>query len=163
MVSYWTLLRWIHVMGAIIWLGGVFFVVFMLRPAMAQIADEAARRTVLAGAVARMRTFMNLVVPIQVLTGALLAWPRITLSNPWWEAGWALFAKILLATIMVSLYFVVPRLLLSQPQQQSAASCCERGPGKVRRPSTQQKLGHLLHLVMLTLGFAIVFVAKIML
>lgn len=157
MISFWTLVKWTHVTGAIIWLGGISFVVTVLRPALARLPEIHLRRHVLARVVERMRRVMNVVVVLQVLTGGYMAWNRIGgASLRFWEGSWGLvlLVKIILASVMIALYVVVPRLLLSSP----ASKTCDELQG----PPLKQKLGHMLHMVLLVLGFTVVFLAKML-
>jgi len=145
-----------------VWLGGVFFVVFMLRPTLAELPEKHVRRFVLSGTVKRMRSIMNHVIAVQVLTGAYMAWVRLGIwddlfASPW---GTVLLAKILLASTLVGLYVVVPRLLLSGPAPAPGGeSCCST---ENAGPTPQQKLGNLLHMVMLLVGGVVILLAKML-
>lgn len=159
MFTFWTWVKWIHVVGAMTWLGGVFFVVFMLRPTLAELPDQGARRFVLSGAVKRMRQMMNPVVTLQVLTGGFLAWRRLDIWDELLSSQWGLLllAKVLLATGLIGLYVVVPRLLLSGPTPAPGGDqCCSTGAG----PTPKQKAGHILHMVMLLVGALVILIAK---
>jgi len=177
MLIGWALVKWVHILGAVVWLGGVFFVVNMLRPALAAVPEAQVRAFILGQAVTRMRRIMNPVIIIQVITGSLMTWVKLTGAGAFWATpwGWALITKVTLATFLVGLYFVVPRLLLAAAAAQATASspagdgCCSshhsggygsshEGPGP--KAKAQQKLGHILHIVMLVLGFIMILLAQ---
>lgn len=159
MLTLWSFVKWLHVVGAMAWLGGVFFVVFMLRPTLAELPDMHVRRSILAGTVKRMRRIMNPVITLQVLTGAYMAWMRLGALEGLFAAPWSvlLVVKIALALLLISLYVVVPRLLLSGPAPaRGEGKCCTPDHG----PTPQQKLGHMLHMVLLLLGAVVILLAK---
>jgi uncharacterized membrane protein len=160
-ISFWTLVKWLHVVGAVIWLGGVFFVVFMLRPTLAKLPDPATRRLVLSGASDRMRRIINPVITLQVLTGTYMAWRLLGGWDELFTSTWGrvLLIKVILATLMIGLYVVVPRLLLSGPAQAPGGGDC---PTMQTGPSLRQKAGSLLHVAMLVLGGLIILLAKIL-
>lgn len=163
----WALIKWVHILGAVIWLGGVFFVVNMLRPALAAVPEAHVRAFILGQAVNRMRRIMNPVIILQVITGSLMTWVKLIGSGAFWEApwGWALITKVSLATFLVGLYFVVPRLLLAAAAAQAATApqadgCCSSHHGGGVEAKAKQKLGHILHFVMLVLGFIMILLAQ---
>ncbi len=169
MVGIWTLVHWLHVAGAIIWLGGVFFVVFMLRPALQTVPELHVRRFVLGQTVARMRRVINVVVTTQALTGIYMIWVRLDGASGFWSGNWGgiLLTKVVLASLMIALYVVVPRLLLSAPASGAAGAGGGGGgthdcPTEMAGPPWQQKLGQILHVVLLVLGFTVVFLAKLL-
>ncbi|HYF95356.1 MAG TPA: CopD family protein [Symbiobacteriaceae bacterium] len=163
MLTYWAVLKWIHVVGAVIWMGGIFFVVFMLRPALAQLPEPHVRRFVLGRAVERMRRVMNVVVATQLLTGGYMAWTQLTVWDRWWDSptGRILLAKIIVASVLISLYFIVPRLLLDKVPKGGEPVSCEDHAGS-GGPTPKQKLGNVMHFVMMILGFTVIFLAKML-
>ena len=118
------------------------FVVFILRPVLQKTLPPAERRRVLKHASQRMQRFMNGVIVVQVLTGAMIAWPFFKGGWDMWTTllGGILFWKIILVGGMLALYIVTPRLLIS---------------GKTH-------LGDRLHLLLVGLGLFVSFLGKLL-
>lgn len=138
--SSWVL--WLHVLGAVIWIGGVAFVVSVLRPALQRALDPPERRGVLKHVASRMQRIINLVIALQVITGLLLAWPFLrgglpVLQSPW---GRTLILKVALVVCMIVIYALTPRLLLAG----------------------RQRLGSMLHFGLLGLGLVVIFLGTLL-
>lgn len=161
MFTFMTLIRWVHIMGAVLWVGGLAFVVLILRPALRRLPEAHVRRFVLGQVVTRMRRLINVVITLQVATGLYQAWLRLGSWEALFASAWGqvLLWKVLLAAIMIGLYLVVPNLLLHAPAQTAAAGAYEC---PTEEPGPQQKLGQALHVVLLALGFAVILLAKLL-
>lgn len=141
MLTTTTWIQWLHILGAVTWVGGIVFVVIILRPVMQKSMPPQERKELLKSVSGRMQRLMNWVIAVQVLTGALLAWPYLrsggfALLRSWW--GQALIWKVALVLVMIVLYVITPRLLVG------------RSP----------KLGSKLHYTLIGLGVTIIFLGN---
>ncbi|MEO6821958.1 MAG: hypothetical protein ABI468_05755, partial [Candidatus Nanopelagicales bacterium] len=73
----WSLIRFLHVMGAMVWVGGQLTITAMLLPVVRRSLEVADRTTVLTAVGKRFGMFTILVfLPLQIVTGVLLAWNK---------------------------------------------------------------------------------------
>ncbi len=83
MVSIWTLVRFLHVMGAVLWVGGQAILTFVVRPASQSTVDEDARQrmwAVIGSSFGRVGTVV--LAPLLLTTGIALAYHRgVTLAG----------------------------------------------------------------------------------
>jgi len=75
-------LRWLHVLGAIVWVGMIFFVNFIQLAAVEQ-ADDSGRRTLLKLVVPRVASAFRHAAHLTVLTGILLLGATGYLLDQW--------------------------------------------------------------------------------
>lgn len=77
MVGWWSLVRFVHVLGAMTWVGGQLMISAVLLPVVRRQLQPAMQSWVL-GAVGRRFAVLTLTVflPLQVATGVLLAWHK---------------------------------------------------------------------------------------
>ena len=68
---FWWLFRAVHVLGAVVWVGGMFFAVMIMRPALADL-DAPRRVDVYRAAFHRFFRLIWLVMPAMLLTGYLM-------------------------------------------------------------------------------------------
>lgn len=138
--------KWIHVAGAIAWLGGVLFTVTALSPALRRELEPPQRQRLMNTAMGRYRRILNVLVTVQVLAGLLLAyfrlggnwaafWLNLTASRP----GLILLLKTVLVLGLLGLYLLGPKIVL-QPAPAPGA-----GPAGMMTSAQ-------LHLSMLILG-----------
>ncbi|MBB4966812.1 hypothetical protein [Saccharothrix violaceirubra] len=104
MIDIWTIVRFLHVLGAIIWVGGQLTITIVVLPPVRRMlsADDRAGMLRTVGkrfAIITMAVFL----PNQVTTGVLLAWQHgvtwATLLQPGY--GRILAAKLLLFTLVM--------------------------------------------------------------
>ncbi|MGE2833555.1 hypothetical protein [Mycobacterium sp. SMC-4] len=75
MFDIWTVVRFVHVVGAIVWVGGQLTVTLIVLPQVRErlgVADRAAVMRAVGKQFARIT--MMLFLPVQIATGVLLAW-----------------------------------------------------------------------------------------
>ena len=83
MLGWWSLLRFVHVVSAMTWVGGQVTISAMVLPVVRRVLSLEHRRPVLSGVGRRFGMFTVVAfLPLQVGTGILLAWHKgITLSS----------------------------------------------------------------------------------
>lgn len=104
MLGLWSLVRFLHVLSAMVWVGGQLVISAMLLPVLR------ARLTTAEGAEVRHqlgRRFgiftLTVFLPVQVTTGVLLAWHKdvtlVSLTHPGY--GRTLLAKLIVFTLVL--------------------------------------------------------------
>ncbi|HEY7859634.1 MAG TPA: hypothetical protein VIC82_14145 [Candidatus Nanopelagicales bacterium] len=83
MIGVWSLIRFLHVMGAMVWVGGQLTITAMLLPVVRRNLEAADRTAILTAVGKRFGMFTILVfLPLQIVTGVLLAWNKgVTMSS----------------------------------------------------------------------------------
>jgi uncharacterized membrane protein len=104
------LLIGLHLLGAIAWIGGMFFAYFCLRPAAAEVLDPPRRLPLWAATLARFLHFTAIAVVVIIVTGAtLFAQVGFARAPPGWHIMLAL--GLLMAALFAYVYLVLfPRL-----------------------------------------------------
>lgn len=99
MITVWTLVRFLHIIGAALWVGGQLAVTLVVRPLAVRSLGDRERAAVLTAVGRRFGTLtMAVFLPVQVVTGVLLArgagmtWGSLLEPGP----GRVLAAKLLL-------------------------------------------------------------------
>lgn len=92
------LLRWLHVLAAITWLGGMFFVALVLVPVTRRLEDAALRTRLVQDAGRRFRTVGWIALGVLVLTGI-----GNLLISPYVLGNWRFHAKLLLVLVALGL------------------------------------------------------------
>lgn len=101
-MSFWSLIRFLHVTAAVLWVGGQLTQSLVLRPAALAALEESARRRLFLEAGRRFGRLSSLaLIPTLVATGLALAWHRgVTLETLTGSSyGTRLTAKVVLAAI----------------------------------------------------------------
>ena len=87
----WPLLLLVHLLGAVLWVGGMAFAHFALRPAAAEVLEPPQRLPLLAATLGRFFRLVGVAVPLILLTGvALLGRVGLAAAPPAWHAMLAL-------------------------------------------------------------------------
>lgn len=83
MVGLWSFVRFLHVMGAMVWVGGQLTITVMLLPVVRRGLGDTERAATLTAVGKRFGMFTILVfLPLQIATGVLLAWHKgVTLPS----------------------------------------------------------------------------------
>jgi uncharacterized membrane protein len=90
------LVRWLHVLAAMVWIGGMLFIALVLVPTARRLGDPALRARLVRDTGARFRTVAWLAIGVLVLTGAVNLWLQpVLLSSPRLHAKLALVALAL--------------------------------------------------------------------
>ncbi len=92
--------RWLHVLAAITWIGGMLFITLVLVPVTRRLEDAALRARLVHAIGLRFRTVGWIALGVLVLTGLVNLWMRpFLLASPrfQWKAGLVVLALILSA------------------------------------------------------------------
>jgi uncharacterized membrane protein len=94
------LVRWLHVLAAITWIGGMLFIALVLVPVTRRLGDQALRTRLVHDAGMRFRTVGWIAIGVLVVTGALNLWmhPVLLSSHRFhWKLGLVVLAVVLSA------------------------------------------------------------------
>lgn len=117
------LLYWLHILAAVVWIGGMAFNLLVVRPSMSSV--EPLQRIKLA--VAILKRFILLVwasIGLLVVTGVLMALPKFSFTTTY---GITLLFKLAIVGVMISIvifirYFLLPKLEFLIAQSSSDVS-----------------------------------------
>ena len=93
-------LRSLHVLAAIVWIGGMLFIALVLVPVARRLHDPALRTRLVHDLGVRFRTVGWIALGVLVATGLLNLWLRpelLTTTRFWWKAGLVILALALSA------------------------------------------------------------------
>jgi uncharacterized membrane protein len=105
-MGWWSLVRFVHVVSAMVWVGGQLTITAMILPVVRRLLDVPDRLAVLTGVGRRFGRFtITVFLPLQVATGVALAWHKgvtiPSLADPGY--GRTLAAKLVaFALVMVA-------------------------------------------------------------
>lgn len=94
------LVRWIHVLSAITWIGGMFFIALVAVPVTRRMTDASLRRTLIQQMGVRLRAVGWIALTLLVVTGLINLWVYpFLLSSPrfLWKLGLVIWALLLSA------------------------------------------------------------------
>jgi uncharacterized membrane protein len=142
------LLLLVHLLGAITWLGGMFFAYFCLRPAAAQVLKPPERLPLWAETFARFLPYMAVAVALIIVTGLSMLLPVGISAAP---LGWNVM--LMLGLVMAAVFaYVYVRLF---PELRARCSASDW-------PAASQVLNRIRQLVALNLILgAVIVVAAI--
>jgi copper resistance protein D len=93
-------LRWLHVVAALLWIGGMLFVALVLVPVVRRLEDEALRRRMMRDVGRRFRTVGWIALGVLILTGLGMLWSHPSLLHaPRFQAKMALVLAALVLTV----------------------------------------------------------------
>jgi len=124
-------LLFLHLVSAIVWVGGMFFAHFALRPSAAEVLQPPLRIALMTAALVRFFRFVSLAVAVIVLSGfGMLASIPLT-SAP---AGWVImmFLGGVMALVFIYIY-VEPFQQLRRHARESAWSDAASALGTIRQ------------------------------
>lgn len=147
--ALYAALRFVHLAGAIVWLGGMVFAHFVLRPAAAQTLEPPARLPLMAQALGRFFRLVTVAVAAVVLSGGLLL-ARVGMAQA--PVGWHLM--LLLGLVMAAIFAVIRGWLYPRLARAVAARQWPAAAGVLNRI-------RVLVMVNLALGFAAVAAAVV--
>ena len=97
---------WVHILAAVVWIGGIMFLLFIALPVSASKAQMGGKEVM--GEIAnRFGPLANLCIYILIGTGVVMAWSIRSMHvgdtvSTW---NWVLVSKMLPVTIMVAIHF----------------------------------------------------------
>ena len=98
-----ALLFTLHVLSALVWVGGMFFAHMALRPTVATVLQPPERLTLLAGVFSRFFVWVKISIVLLFVTGFWL----IHIYGNFAKAGWHIHSMLLLAVIMTIIFGVI--------------------------------------------------------
>ena len=116
------LVRWIHVLAAMVWIGGMLFVALVLVPAVRRLDDPALRSRLVHAMGVRFRAVGWVALTVMIVTGLLNLWvrPDILYSPRFhWKAG-----LVVLALALAALHDFVLGPRAGSPAAHPAARVC---------------------------------------
>ncbi|MBI2165463.1 MAG: hypothetical protein HYU29_03545 [Chloroflexi bacterium] len=122
--GFLLVIRWLHALAAVAWVGGSLFYLMVLRPAIRRQAERAQELS--QAVAAEFRTLVDLCILVLLLTGAILAFDR--LSRRYTDVNYVvvLGIKVALAIWMFALAWALRRperyLVYSRPSETSSKS-----------------------------------------
>ena len=101
--DFWRLVLALHVLGAVIWVGGMFFAMLIMRPALGEL-DAARRVDVYRAAFHRFFRLIWLVMPTMLLTGYVMLFGEY---GGFAGAGWNVHLMHMLGLAMAAVFVAV--------------------------------------------------------
>ncbi len=108
MIWLWAVVRWVHLLSAVLWIGGMLFVVLVLTPVMRKALPPTERTLLLAEVGRRFGRLSAVALSLLLVTGFLngerrgIAWSRLLVS----DYGRTLALKLALVAVVVVLTLV---------------------------------------------------------
>ena len=99
----WDVIRALHLLCAVIWVGGLFFLILIMRPALSNLAP-AQRVDVYRGAFHRFLRLLWLVIPATLLTGYILLFDEF---GGFSEARWNVHLMHMLGLAMGAAFLTI--------------------------------------------------------
>ena len=97
-----ALLRLVHLVAVVYWIGGIFFVQIALRPALA-LLEPAPRLRLMAAVMRRYFQGVGLSIALVLVSGGGM-WGLMASGGGWWAVHWHVYAMLGLAAVMVTIY-----------------------------------------------------------
>ena len=104
-LTWWTVMRFVHVVGAIVWVGGQLTLALVVTPALRAAVAGPAQVAIMRDIGRRFAAVANLIVlPLQLSTGLALAWHRGVVLSSFSAPGYgrALGVKLILVAAAVA-------------------------------------------------------------
>jgi uncharacterized membrane protein len=98
--DFWRLTRALHVLGAVVWVGGMFFAILIMRPALADL-DAPRRVDIYRGAFGRFFRVIWIVMPGMLLTGYFMLFGEY---GGFAGAGWNVHLMHMLGLAMAAIF-----------------------------------------------------------
>jgi uncharacterized membrane protein len=103
--DFWRLMRAVHVLGAVVWVGGMFFAMLIMRPALADL-DAPRRVDVYRAAFHRFFRLIWLVMPAMLLTGYVMLFGEYGgFAGAGWNAHLMHMIGVAMAAVFVAIWF----------------------------------------------------------
>ena len=131
-----TVLTWIHLLSAVVWIGGIFFILFVALPVAKKTLEQPGK---LMGAIGkRFVPMANISIPLIFITGIFMSLSSHTFSdsvslNSLWSR--MLLIKILMALVMASIHFYRGLVLTPKIARLTTESGLPERIGKLQRLS----------------------------
>lgn len=132
-------LRWVHLTAAVVWIGGTFFYLLVLRPSVRSAEEASAWNRVRQGIERRFHEIVQLCIWTFFISGGILTYDRLTSVNPGLDYIVVLVLKVLLVLWMVYISGGLRRSSARKPigaQRQDVPPAPSR-LGRLRSPVVQ--------------------------
>ncbi len=139
--------RWLHVLGVVVWVGGMFFAHMALRPA-AQALPPPQRLPLLAGTLARFVTWAGLAIAMVVGSGVAM----IGLAGGMRAVGPSVHTMTGIGLVMTAVYAYLVASPLPQLRAAVAGSAWERAGAAMARVRRLVGVNLVLGIVTLTVA-----------
>ncbi len=104
-VGFWRLMRVVHLLGAVVWVGGMFFTILIMRPALASL-DAPCRVDVYRSAFHRFFRMIWVVMPGMLLTGYIMVYGEFGgFSGTKWNVHMMHLLGLAMAAIFLAIWF----------------------------------------------------------
>jgi len=145
-------LNWIHILGAVLFLGTMFVGTFVLLPVLKTHLDHGPRRQFIIHFIPRVRGFVRIFVAVLVLSGiarALLL--HFTHEGPVDTARLGVFGlKLVFAALPVVIFLLAPRILGAKSED---GLCCDPDAEDTPAMKVMSATGANLHYAAITGGW----------
>ncbi|MBI4496712.1 MAG: hypothetical protein HY689_02290 [Chloroflexi bacterium] len=135
-------LRWLHALAAVLWLGGSLFFWLVLRPALDDLPDPAARSPLAARLAKDFGGLVQLAIGVLVMTGAILSFDRLSQS-----AATPLYMGVLALKVALALGMFWLVLGLARGRARARPSAPRPASGRVTPQAMVLSLGLLVYLL----------------
>jgi uncharacterized membrane protein len=98
-----ALIRWFHALAAAAWVGGMFFYVAVLTPAMKRLAAGSERAVLVEAIAKQFKDLTQSAIAVVLLTGAVLTFDRLSQPHVLRPYVLLLAVKIALSVVMIGL------------------------------------------------------------
>lgn len=136
-----ALLLWVHLLGVVVWVGGMFFAYFCLRPAAVEVLQPPQRLPLWSATFARFLPYTAVAVALLVAAGLRLWWRVGPAQAPW---GWHLM--LVLGLVMAGVFLWVWRVHYPRLREHCAQQ---------QWPQAAQSLNSIRRLVAFNLGLGL--------
>lgn len=161
------ILHWAHTLAAMIWIGGVAFIIFTILPSLKKTVDMSARQRIMGAMVPRFRAIVGGCLALLFITGVFNAWgkidPSLFLAT---EYGRVFTIKMALVAVLFGLYFSAPlinRKFQNRECGHGASDACAHEAAPVVPAKKRPEIGIILHAVVFVIGVVVVFLGKMLL
>lgn len=158
--------HWLHTVAAMLWIGGVAFIIFSLLPTLRRTVDMQARQRIMGAMVPRFRMIVGGCLGVLLVTGVVnmtgKVEPATLFSTPY---GITLSAKLLPVMVMFTLYFNAPAINRKFQNRECghgavSGACEHEAPAAPARK--RPEIGIILHAIVLILGVTVIFLGKML-
>jgi uncharacterized membrane protein len=120
-VSGWSLVPFLHVLGAMGWVGGQLLLSVIVLPVLRSAADPPVRRQLIEQTAKRFAMVANVILlPTLLTTGSALAWHRGVTLGSLGEAGYGRLLSTKLVLVLVSVIFAAVHGVLARKRPRRA-------------------------------------------
>ncbi|WP_417565822.1 CopD family protein [Marinobacter sp.] len=139
----------LHVLSAVIWVGGMFFAYMAMRPAVVEVVESSQRGTLWCETLSRFFRWVWLAVLLLLVTGY---WMIFSVFGGMAGAGWHIHAMQALGLVMMLLYFHVYFAPFRRLKQAVAENNPQEGGRQVGRIRRLVGINLILGLIVVAIG-----------